>query len=103
MVVDRHLATSADGVYAAGDVTGMFPHTHAAYAMGRVAVGAALRRFRRPSFDATAIPQVVFTDPEPPDEALMLELRRRFKPEVVALSEYLNRDLVTLWGYDRLP
>ena len=32
--------------------------------MGRVAVGAALRRFRRPSFDATAIPQVVFTDPE---------------------------------------
>ena len=32
----------------------------------------------------------------------MLELRRRFKPEVVALSEYLGRDLVTLWGYDDL-
>jgi hypothetical protein len=38
--------------------------------------------------------------PSPPDEALMLELRRRFKGEVVALSEYLDRDLVTLWGYD---
>jgi hypothetical protein len=32
----------------------------------------------------------------------MTELRRRFKPEVVALSEYLGRDLVTLWGYDRV-
>ncbi len=32
----------------------------------------------------------------------MLELRRRFSSEVEALSEYLARDLVTLWGYDRL-
>ena len=30
----------------------------------------------------------------------MLELRRRFKPEVVALSEYLDCDPATLWGYD---
>jgi Sulfotransferase family len=37
-----------------------------------------------------------------PDEELMLELRRRFKGEVVALSEYLDRDLVTLWGYDKI-
>jgi len=40
--------------------------------------------------------------PRPPDEELMLELRRRFKGEVVALSEYLDRDLVTLWGYDSI-
>jgi hypothetical protein len=40
--------------------------------------------------------------PQPPDEALMLELRRRFKGEVLALSEYLGRDLVALWGYDRI-
>jgi Sulfotransferase domain len=45
---------------------------------------------------------VVFTEPRPPDERVMLELRRRFKPEVVALSDYLDRDLVTLWGYDRI-
>jgi hypothetical protein len=45
---------------------------------------------------------VVFSAPRPPDEQFMLELRRRFKPEVVALSEYLGRDLVDLWGYDRL-
>ncbi len=45
---------------------------------------------------------VVYGKPEPPDERLMLELRRRFKGEVLALSEYLDRDLVGLWGYDRL-
>lgn len=41
--------------------------------------------------------------PQAPDEGLMLELRRRFKGEVEAVSEYLNRDFVTLWGYDALP
>ena len=41
--------------------------------------------------------------PRPPDEQLMVELRRRFKGEVVALSEYLGRDLVALWGYDQIP
>jgi hypothetical protein len=30
----------------------------------------------------------------------MAELRRRFKGEVVALSEYIDRDLVGLWGYE---
>jgi len=59
------------------------------------------RSFRRRALDATRR-EVLFASPSPPDERLMLELRRRFKPEVVALSEYLNRDLVTLWGYDGL-
>jgi hypothetical protein len=40
--------------------------------------------------------------PGPPDEKVMLELRRRFKGEVVALSEYLDRDLVSFWGFDRI-
>jgi len=46
--------------------------------------------------------RLLYGDPWPPDERLMTELRRRFKGEVVALSEYLDRDLVTLWGYDKL-
>jgi hypothetical protein len=46
--------------------------------------------------------RVIYGTPRPPDEALTLELRRRFKGEVVALSEYLDRDLVSLWGYDGL-
>jgi hypothetical protein len=44
--------------------------------------------------------RIFFTRPQPPDERLMLELRRRFRGEVVALSEYMDRDLVSLWGYD---
>jgi hypothetical protein len=44
--------------------------------------------------------RIFFASPQPPDDGLMLELRRRFKGEVVALSEYLDRDLVALWGYD---
>ena len=46
--------------------------------------------------------RIVHSSTPPADESLMLELRRRFKPEVVALSEYLDRDLVSLWGYDKL-
>jgi Sulfotransferase family len=46
--------------------------------------------------------RVVYGAPRPADAGLMLELRRRFKGEVVALSEYLDRDLVTLWGYDTI-
>jgi hypothetical protein len=43
--------------------------------------------------------RLVYAAPPAADEQLMSELRRRFKPEVVALGEYLGRDLVTLWGY----
>jgi hypothetical protein len=46
--------------------------------------------------------RLVFGRPRPADEELMIELRRRFKGEVQALSEYLGRDLVELWGYDEL-
>ena len=56
---------------------------------------------RREAFALTRR-RVVFGEPKPPDEKFMTELRLRFKPEVAALSEYLGRDLLTLWGYDRL-
>ncbi len=46
--------------------------------------------------------RAIFARPPEPDEHLLLELRQRFAPEVRALSEYLDRDLVGLWGYDRL-
>lgn len=59
-------------------------------------------RVRREAFGALR-GRLVFASPDAPDEQLMEELRRRFKPEVQALSEYLGRDLVALWGYDRLP
>ncbi len=45
---------------------------------------------------------LVFAAPSEPDEELMRELRVRFKGEVQAASDYLDRDLVSLWGYDQL-
>jgi hypothetical protein len=59
------------------------------------------RRLRREA-NTVIRHRLLFSDPRPPDENLMLELRRRFKGEVSALSEYLDRDLVTLWGYDKI-
>jgi pyruvate/2-oxoglutarate dehydrogenase complex dihydrolipoamide dehydrogenase (E3) component len=66
VITDRHLATTARGIYAAGDVTGRMPFTHAAFAMGRIAARNALRSRRAAParFDAVPIPWVVFTDPE---------------------------------------
>ncbi|MGD0452052.1 MAG: sulfotransferase [Solirubrobacteraceae bacterium] len=57
------------------------------------------RQLRRRALFATQN-RVLFGEPLPPDAALQRELRERFRPEVVALSEYLDRDLVSLWGYD---
>jgi hypothetical protein len=59
------------------------------------------RELRHDAFKA-ARARGVYDEVPPPDESVMNELRRRFKPEVAALSDYLNRDLVALWGYDKL-
>jgi hypothetical protein len=58
-------------------------------------------RLRKGALAATQR-HLVFADPEPANEDLMLELRRRFKGEVDQLSEHLERDLTALWGYDDL-
>src|SRR6185312_12290848 len=59
------------------------------------------RRLRRDGIYAIRH-RVLYGEPSEPDRELMLQLRRSFKPEVVALSEYLDRDLVALWGYDEI-
>jgi hypothetical protein len=58
-------------------------------------------RVRRRALGAAHRRLVARAAPEP-DERLMRTLRRRFRPEVEALSEYLGRDLVALWRYDEL-
>lgn len=45
---------------------------------------------------------LIYTQPEPPDEELMMELRRCYKDEVIALGQRLGRDLLTLWKYDKI-
>jgi len=63
VVTDEHLATNMKAVYAAGDVTGRLPFTHAAFAMGRLAARNALSLKQRP-YDSSATPWVTFTAPE---------------------------------------
>lgn len=66
VTTDDYLRTTARGVCAVGDVTGRLPFTHAAYEMGRVAVGNVLSRWHRPPrrYRPYATPWVTFTDPE---------------------------------------
>ena len=62
--IDDRLATTAAGIFAAGDVTGVLPFTHVADEMGRIAADNALSRRRHRRLGIDAIPWVTFTDPE---------------------------------------
>jgi Sulfotransferase family len=46
---------------------------------------------------------IVEREPTAPPTEVMSAVRRRFKGDVVAASDYLERDLVGLWGYDEVP
>jgi len=59
------------------------------------------KRLRGKALKATQT-HLIYGSPRSADAELMLELRRRFKGEVQELSAYLDRDLITLWGYDKL-
>jgi dihydrolipoamide dehydrogenase len=61
--VDQHLRTSADGVYAIGDATGISMLAHTASYQGEVAVTNALGE-KRITADYSAIPACVYTEPE---------------------------------------
>jgi Sulfotransferase family len=45
--------------------------------------------------------RVLWGEPPPAEERLMGELRDRFEPHVAAFAQYVGRDLLSLWGYDR--
>jgi hypothetical protein len=59
------------------------------------------QRLRR-SAVGTIRERLLYAEPPLEDAATTAELRRRFKPEVVALADLLDRDLVRLWGYDSI-
>ncbi len=63
IVVDEKLRTTADGVYAVGDITGGLQFTHVGYDQGSLAVSNALGLIEM-SFDTRVIPWVTYTDPE---------------------------------------
>ena len=63
LVVDERLMTTAEGIYAAGDITGGPRFTHAAEYMSRIALQNALFPVRGKA-DFSALPWTTFTDPE---------------------------------------
>ncbi len=62
--VDRRLRTTADRIWAVGDVNGLLAFTHAADEQGRLAAWGALGQRLAWKFDATRVPWVTFTSPE---------------------------------------
>ncbi len=77
-----------------------FGRGRAAAAGKRVIKALVPRSARRATF--RRLEKLTIAPPEAPDEELMLSLRRSLHDDVRALSDYLGRDLVSLWGYDRL-
>jgi pyruvate/2-oxoglutarate dehydrogenase complex dihydrolipoamide dehydrogenase (E3) component len=59
--VDERMS-AGDGVWAIGDVTGIWPFTHVGKYQGRIAASNILGRLSKANYDA--VPRVVFTDPQ---------------------------------------
>jgi hypothetical protein len=65
-------------------------------------VGAAMPRRVRVNVNRFLRRRLVYGKPAPVQETVTRDLRRRYRDEVVALGDYLGRDLVKLWRYDEL-
>jgi mercuric reductase len=85
IAVDAHLRTSADGVWAAGDVTGGYQFTPIAQYQARIAV-ADMFTDDAAQADYSVIPTAIFTDPE---------LAGVGRTERAARDEGLDVDVVT--------
>ena len=70
------MATSAPGIYAAGDVNGLCMLAHAASAQAKVALGF--------SQSLSVVPAVVFTEPELATVGLTVEAARELYPQAMA-------------------
>jgi mercuric reductase len=85
ITVDSHLRTNVEGVWAAGDVTGMYQFTPIVQYQARIAV-ADMFTDDGPEADYSVIPTAIFTDPE---------LAGAGKTEQEARDEGLDVEVVT--------
>ena len=76
LTVDENLRTTAENVYAAGDITGKYLFTHVAEYQGRTALRNALFPVRTKA-DYRVVPWTTFTDPEVARVGLTEEQARR--------------------------
>jgi pyruvate/2-oxoglutarate dehydrogenase complex dihydrolipoamide dehydrogenase (E3) component len=91
ITVDRHLRTSARGIFAVGDVTGLLPFTHVAAHHARVATPNAL--FKTRGTVSETLPWVTFTDPEVGRVGLTEAQARERWGERVKLAEFEYAEL----------
>lgn len=64
VATDDRLRTTAEDIFAVGDVTGRSPYTHAGYFMGYLVAKNLTKKRGGITFDASVIPHVTFTAPE---------------------------------------
>ena len=80
--VDDRMRTMRPGVYAAGDVTGRDLYVYMAAHGGKIAAENALGDESAPRYDATAMPEVTFSDPQVASVGLTEAAARRAGLEV---------------------
>ena len=81
IVVNEKLETTVEGIYAAGDVTGLYPFTHAVAYQGRIAANNATGKGGKANY--RVVPWVIFTEPEIAHVGLTeAEARKRHGDEI---------------------
>ena len=92
---------AADGVWAIGDVTGVMPFTHVGMYQGRIT--AADIAGRPAAADYTAIPRVVFSDPEIAAVGLTEQQARDQGIDVATSHVSLPDAIARPWTYEKDP
>ncbi len=99
IVVDEYLRTTAEGIWAAGDVTGLAQFTPIAQYQARIAVDDMFGAAARPA-DYEFLPTAIFTDPELADVGLTAPAAEERGFEVDSVVHPVQH--VTRAGYVRL-
>jgi pyruvate/2-oxoglutarate dehydrogenase complex dihydrolipoamide dehydrogenase (E3) component len=92
---------AAEGVWAIGDATGVMPFTHVGMYQGRIA--AADIAGRQVRADYSAIPRVVFCDPEIAAVGLTAEQARERGIEAAGAHVALAEEIARPWTFERDP
>ncbi|MDQ3728445.1 MAG: NAD(P)/FAD-dependent oxidoreductase, partial [Actinomycetota bacterium] len=92
---------AGDGVWAVGDVTGVMPFTHVGMYQARVVVDDIAGNPR--TADYTAIPRVVFSDPEIAAVGLTDEQARQEGLDVATARVRLAEAIARPWTYEQNP
>ncbi len=92
---------AGEGIWAVGDVTGVMPFTHVAKYQAQIAVGDIAGESVRA--DYTAIPRVVFSDPEVAAVGMTEEQAREAGIATASVHIQLEQEIARPWTYEKDP